>query len=169
MTRTARAVLEDCKLALSLLENEKDLATWRVHWVGAVALIRAVGHVLIKVDAKDASLKVAVDGSYSRWKRQRSQNAIFWDFINQERNSILKEYIFNFHPLDEVEVAVILTVQNSETGKQKQVPHIVPIGENIYRPILDGYREGGDARDVYQDALDWWESQLSDIESEVKL
>ena len=50
MTARARIVLEDCRLALQLLEEETDLRRWRLHWVAAVALVRAVGHVLEKVD-----------------------------------------------------------------------------------------------------------------------
>jgi hypothetical protein len=41
---------------------------------------------------------------------------------------------------------------------------IIPIGDNIYRPMLDGFREGDDARDVLSDAIAWWDSQLSAIE-----
>ena len=46
-------VLEDCRMALTLLEEERDYRRWRVHWAAAVALVRAVGHVLDKVDGKD--------------------------------------------------------------------------------------------------------------------
>jgi hypothetical protein len=56
MTARARLVLEDCKLALQLLENETDLRRWRLHWVSAIALIRAVGHVLDKVDGKSKAV-----------------------------------------------------------------------------------------------------------------
>lgn len=43
MTRAARTVLADCEIALELLEDQEDEGRWRVHWVGAIALIRAVG------------------------------------------------------------------------------------------------------------------------------
>jgi hypothetical protein len=40
----------------------------------------------------------------------------------------------------------------------------ISIDENIYRPILDGFREGHDARDVLTDALIWWESELDAVD-----
>lgn len=164
MTRTARQVLADCEIALEMLEAEQDLARWRVHWAGALALLRAVGHVLHKVDGADPKVCRQVDIAYDRWKSQKMENAIFWEFIEQERNNILKEYRFNLHPLDHVDVAVTMTAQHPDTGEIVQIPQIVSIGENIYQPILDGYSEGDDARDVYREALNWWNTELTAIE-----
>jgi hypothetical protein len=164
LTRVARQVLADCEIALQTLEDEQDLAHWRVHLAGALALIRAVGHVLHKVDGADSNVRQQVDIAYQRWKSQEDKNAIFWEFIDAERNNILKDYRFNLHPLEHVDVAVIMTVQDPETGALTQIPAVVPIGENIYRPILDGYSEGDDARDVYREALDWWGNELTMIE-----
>lgn len=66
MTYKAREVLDDCRLALSLLEDETDVQRWRIQWAAAVALIGAVGHVLDKVDGEDPLIKhaagVARDG-----------------------------------------------------------------------------------------------------------
>lgn len=164
LTRMARKVLADCEIALEMLEAEQDLARWRVNWAGALALVRAVGHVLHKVDGADLSMRRAVDVAYERWKSHKSKNAVFWEFIEDERNNILKEYRFNVHPLEYVDVAVMMTVRHPETGKLSRIPQAVPIGENIYRPVLDGYGEGNDARDVYREALDWWNAELTGIE-----
>ena len=147
-----------------MLEVEQDLARWRVLWAGALALIRSVGHVLHKVDGADPAVSHHVDVAYRRWKSEKTKNAIFWEFIEAERNNILKEYRFNLHPLKHVDVAVVMTVQHPDTGELLQIPEIVPIGENIYRPVLDGYSEGDDARDVYREALDWWENELTAID-----
>lgn len=160
----AREVLSDCETALEMLETEKDLVRWRIHWAGAVALLRAIGHVLQKVDGADPDVRRQIDVAYRRWKSQKAENAIFWEFIETERNNILKEYRFNLHPLGQVDVAVLMTVQHLETGELSQIKEVVPIGENIYRPILDGYSEGNDARDVYREALDWWNVELATIE-----
>lgn len=51
------------------------------------------------------------------------------------------------------------------TGENSYTTEIVPIGDNIYRPLLSGFREGDDARDVLSDAIDWWETQLKNIET----
>jgi hypothetical protein len=112
-------------------------------------------------------VRAAIDLTFSSWKTDRVGHAVFWEFIEEERNNVLKEYRFNLHPLDHVDVAVMLTVQDPKTGEVRQAPQIVPIGENIYRPILDGYSEGNDARDVYREAIEWWNTQLAEIESKL--
>lgn len=164
MELVAREVLDDCETALEILEQEKDVGRWRVHWVGAVALVRAVGHVLKKVDAQDQKVAQYVDHAYRDWQSNREQHSVFWEFIDQERNNILKEYQFNVHPLEAVDVAVTATLLNTETGEEYLAPQVMSLGDNIYRPILDGYSEGDDARDVYREALNWWNEELSKIE-----
>ncbi|MDE0209404.1 MAG: hypothetical protein OXJ64_05930 [Boseongicola sp.] len=149
-----------------MLENETEYARWRVHWVSALALVRAVGHVLKKIDGKDARYRVCIDAAFVEWKSNRSKYAIFWEFIEEERNSILKEYQFNVHPLEEVDVLVSSTLRNTVTGEDVQVGEMVRLRENIYRPIMDGFGEGIDARDMYREALDWWDTELSAIEKD---
>ena len=56
------------------------------------------------------------------------------------------------------------TLINVETGEKFLSPQVMSLDKNIYRPILDGYSEGNDARDVYREALDWWDNELSLIE-----
>jgi hypothetical protein len=77
----------------------------------------------------------------------------------------LKEYQFNLHPNENVEVAIMLTLRPLAGGEPVRQPHVVPIGENMYRPMLDGFREGDDARDVLREAIEWWEEELSAIEA----
>lgn len=62
-------------------------------------MARAVGHVLHKVDGEhDATIERAVASAYAAWKADKQANAIFWDFIEQERNQILKEDEVGFLP-----------------------------------------------------------------------
>lgn len=164
MTYAAREVLDDCRLALAMLEEETDLARWRVHWAAAVALLRAVGHVLDKVDGQDRLTKQLSSAAFKRWNGQAPEHEIFREFIEPERNTVLKEYRFRHHPLDEVGIAAIFTLQNPETGETMQAGDVFQIGDNIYRPFQDGWREGDDARDVLSDAIDWWEAELSALE-----
>jgi hypothetical protein len=164
MTLRARLVLEDCRLALQLLEDETDLRRWRLHWVAAIALIRAVGHVLDKVDGKAPAIKAASRAAYVRWNTSVSEHEIFREFIERERNTILKEYEFNIHPGEEVEVAVPVTLRRVSDGAIVEAATIFPLDNNIYRPLLDGFREGDDARDVLSEAIEWWEAELAAIE-----
>jgi hypothetical protein len=97
LTVTARKVLADCKAAHSLLETESDNVRFRVIWVSGVALLRSVGHVLKGVDSKrDPRTREAIDEAWERWSSDRETIAVFWEFIQEERNNILKEYEFGF-------------------------------------------------------------------------
>jgi hypothetical protein len=168
MTLHARQALADSRLALAMLEEETDLSRWRVYWVAALALIRAVGHVLDKVDGRDPEVSAAAHAAYKKWKSEAPEHEIFREFIERERNSILKEYEFNIHPGDQVHVAVMATLRRVSDGAPVNTAGIFPIGDNIYRPLLDGFREGDDARDVLTEAIAWWERELGAIERSVE-
>jgi hypothetical protein len=159
-----RQILDDCRLALEMLEVEKDVRKWRIHWAGAVALLRAVGHVMEDECKSDANLKKANNALFNKWKTKPSEDEIFNEFIKRERDFILKEYQFNLYPLDEVQIAVKTTLRPLSGGPDVEIRDVLPIGENIYRPLLDSYREGDDARDVYGEAIEWWEKQIHILE-----
>lgn len=164
MTAKAREVLDDCRVALSLLEEETDIQRWRIHWAAAVALIRAVGHVLDKVDGENPSIKQAAHAAFKQWKSPDPKHEIFREFIERARNNLLKEYRSDVHPLAEVALAVEFTAQPEGGSPPVRFAHVGEIGENIYRPLIDGPWEGDDARDVLANAIAWWDGQLAVIE-----
>ncbi len=151
MALKARNVLADRRTALDLLQEETRPEVFRLYWVAGVALARAVGHVLQKVDSEhDATIERAVASAYAAWKADKQANSIFWDFIEQERNQILKEYEVGFlaGPIDVVAGAELHT-----------------LGEHLFCPIADGVFAGEDCRDILEQAITWWESQLNSIEA----
>ncbi len=155
----ARRVLADCEAALEMLEDERDEQRWRVLWVGALALVRAVGHVLWKVDGRIIpEAREAMKAAYGTWKSTQPEHLIFREFIEKERNNILKEYRMNV--LDSSEVAVV--VGDSEAGYTTNI-----LDENLWRPQEEGFGVGEDARDVYREALRWWDEQLTRLEAVV--
>lgn len=168
MTSRAREVLGDCRVALSLLETETDMQRWRVHWAAAVALVRAVGHVLEKVDGSDPAVKEAAALAFKCWKSADPEHDIFRDFIELERNNLLKEYRSAVHPLETVAIAVEVSLSPVNGGDPQTMTHVAEIGENIYRPMLDGPWEGHDAREVLTEAIEWWERQLTSIDRAVE-
>lgn len=94
MTVAARKVLADCRVAHKLLEEESNIDKWRVHWVGALSVIRAVGHVLQNVDGVDVRCRQASTELFREWLDEKeSDHQIFQDFIKRERDLILKEYL----------------------------------------------------------------------------
>ncbi len=153
MTATARKVLADCMTAHDLLDIESDAARFRVLWVSGVALLRSVGHVLQKVDAKQTpKIAEAVNAAWRRWNADKETNAIFWEFIEEERNNILKEYEFGFlsGPID-----VLVTPDNE----------LFVLDDYLFCPIAGGRFSGEDCRDILADAIAWWERELSTIDS----
>jgi hypothetical protein len=151
----ADVVLEDCRKALDLVDDARNEQEFRVHWVALVALLRAVGHVLDKVDAASSSeLRGAVDTRWAEWRRNRDKHRLFWDFIEAERDSVLKTYEIGVQPGD-----VQLVVQQAGAAE------VFTLDECIFKPLLDGPFAGEDGRDVARDAISWWEGQLSEIAS----
>lgn len=127
-------------------------------------MLRAVGHVLQKVDGEEPTLKIPIREAYNSWKMDPDQHAIFWEFIEKERNNILKNYKFDMHPLEEVGIVCHLNLVNVQTGEPYQLSDIAMLDQNVYRPSLDGFRSGDDLRDIYSDALKWWEAELTKID-----
>ena len=155
MTARARCVLRDCEAAVEMLEDEEDEQRWRILWAGAMALLRAVGHVLGKVDAKDERVRPFVEEAWERWNSDRVTNGVFWEFIRDERNAILKEYSFSV--VDSADVGLGLVENGGDEDVDDAVVSEGPIvlGENLFRPLERGFGMGEDARDVYRDALKW--------------
>ena len=165
MTAGARAVFADCEAALEMLEDEKNPQRWRVLWAGAMALLRAVGHVLQKMDGHNAALRPLIDAAYHRWKTDHSGNAVFWEFIEEERNNILKEYRFHVLESGEVDVVVIGSIEDVDSGESSKSAELYTLEESIFKPVTDGFGKDEDARDIYRDAVNWWHTELSHIEA----
>ena len=164
MATAAREVLDDCRVVLEMLDDEKDEQRWRVLWAGAMALIRTVGHVLLKVDGEDPKIRPHVDAAWDRWKTDRVTNAIFWDFIEKQRNNILKEYEFSV--LDSSVAGLAPVEIDPYTGHTVAV-EFGYLDENLFRPIEKGFGKGEDSRDVYVEALRWWDAELLRIDEEL--
>lgn len=163
MTEAARRVLADCEAALAMLEDERDEQRWRVLWAGGVALLRAVGHVLRKVDGHSLQAGKAINAAYQGWMSGQPEHLVFREFIDKARNNILKEYQLNV--LDSAEAAA--AVIDPDTGS---VTHETPfvLDENLFRPVTEGFGAGEDARDVFREAIGWWETELSRLEVALK-
>jgi len=88
----------DCVCVNFELQNsdiDHEHPEWRMHWVFGVVMLRTVGHVLAKVDSrKSGAHKRLIQDFWNRWKADRAENWVFWEFIEDERNNILKAYEF---------------------------------------------------------------------------
>lgn len=157
----ARLVLQDAMYVRSKLEDEVDHIEWRLYWILAVVLLRAVGHVLEKVDGgNNATVKTVARELYQSWKFG-TENIIFRDFIELERNTILKEYSSR---ISEGPVPIMAYLQ-SHDGFDAVRQYLIE--ENIYRPMNSGPYAGEDGRTLLDEAIAWWAAQLEDIDQRI--
>jgi hypothetical protein len=161
MTATARLVLLDCEAALEDLRAGPTGLVWRTRWAAAVALLRSVGHVLQKVDVKSSTaMGRAVREAFATLKATKPEPAIFWGFIEEERNSILKEY--RTAARQNVTLRPGTTGINLRTGEEFEVAPSLP---TLYEHVMsDGPFAGRDPRDLVREAIDWWRTYLDGID-----
>ena len=137
-----------------LEEEENDLARWRVKWAGSVAMLRAVGHVLLYEDApENDALNSSLNKRYKTWESEKTVHAIFWKFIKPERDALLKHYRFGA----EIEDSIALGFVNDGASSLDFVEG------DLYRPYSGEYRTNDDVRDLFSDAVSWWENELEYI------
>ena len=96
------------------------------------------------------------DQSGLRELEAKPEHLVFREFIERDRNNILKQYRMNV--LDSSEVAVV--VGDPEAGYTTGI-----FDENLYKPMKEGFRVDEDARDVYREAIQWWDEQLTRLEA----
>jgi hypothetical protein len=132
----------DCVSVLFQFQNSdvadgnEELPEWRLYWVAGIALLRTIGHVLAKVDANSsADHSQAIDSLWRKLKSDREENWIFWDFIEKERNNLLKTYSFS--------------------------ARFVPNQEGAYIE----FEGGEDAFQLFRQAVYWWRHQLMELEA----
>jgi hypothetical protein len=162
MHMAADEVIAHCEEALALLEEECDEVRWRVHWVGAMALLRMIGHVLEKVDAqRDEEFARRLQAAWREWNSDLADHVIFREFIKPERDNLLKEFRSSIHPSGMIPILIENVLVQFTEDENGDIDQLEILDENIFRPRLEGYGAGEDARDLYRTALDWWRKQIT--------
>lgn len=119
-------------------EVDEGRTEWKIFWVAGVATLRIVGHVLDKVDCCSSDVhKAEINRLWVEWKADRAEHTIFWDFIEEERNSILKTYKFGAELVEDDDGADVV------------------------------FSDGDSAFGKFGDALYWWRAQLEKLESKL--
>jgi hypothetical protein len=162
MTTQARVVLSDCQGALDSLAHCEHGAEWRRRWVTVVTLQRAVGHVLDKVDGTSSPRMASV--IKTRWSllnKTKPEPHIFWNFIEEERNNVLKEYLFAGRHASGFNVkSVSLSV-----GDGKIVTSTAEESDEIHMHVFnEGPFAGRHQIDVAAEAIAWWKAYLDEID-----
>lgn len=163
MTEKARIVLQDAKHAI--LNHSKTLQSesFRVSWFAIVGLLRAVGHVLINVDAKASPvMSRAIDEKWQQLQSSKPEPEIFWGFIRYERNRFLKDYEHSVSrsltvPALVADCHIVVDGANSRGGE------FTP-GAEFDSFIVDGPYAGCYEKDVAWQAHEWWVSYLGEVD-----
>ena len=161
MTSAAREALEDCRGALAELTEGIQGCQWRRRWITSIVLSRAVGHVLNNVDGtRSEEYRKAVDTWWKALKSTKPEPMIFWHLIDEERNTILKEYQTRAGQGVTIQLSGIQI--NLQTGEQK----IDPPKPAIYHYMINtGPFAGRDQRELIAEGIAWWERELNAIDS----
>jgi len=159
MNLKSRVVLDDCRGALDDLFLSKKANTWRRRWIIALVLLRAVGHVLDKVDGNSCPrLGRIVKDEWLKLKGTKPEPKIFWGFI-ETRNLAIKEYEI----LAGINITITPTTAhlNTRTGQQTSSP---PVPTQYDYVIHSGAYKGTQQAEVIREAIDWWDVYLTKIE-----
>jgi len=176
------------------MRNNPAGEEWVLTWAGTIALLRAVGHALVNEDAKrDARLEKAQRAWWAKLKATKPSPSIFWQFIESDRNRLLKEAeltvgqsVEGFQAYSTARPTLRappppppLRLPNYTYGQSVEVilhstarptlraprppPPLRP--PNYTYEMNSGPFAGQDPRDLVRDAIDWWEKQLDGIEA----
>jgi hypothetical protein len=101
--------------------------------------------------ANDPDLAAVIDEVWPTMK----EVPIFRDFIEQERNNVVKEYEFGAYQ----------GVRHSGHPPYGVMVGVANRPHPIYPMSPGGPYAGRDQRDLVREAIDWWEKQLDEIET----
>ena len=129
-------VYNDCLRSKQMFESalkSNNLSEAKILWFSTLTLLRAIGHVLHKIDSKSKSLEFqnAVAKRYMEWQ----SNIMFNEFIQEERNAILKEYDFTLDEKDKSETYNVTHNGEQVIYKGENVVHTVTITQLIKSDI----------------------------------
>lgn len=160
-TKAARIVLEDCKTLAEYFRDDAVYLGHRFKWITMLVLLRTVGHVLEKADASESpEAEEAIEQAWADLKNTRPEPRIFWEFIEEGRNNIVKEYKLGIETRVRLDFVLLNPGVDPESVPSKsgsgKVEYIVKFGPFAGRP----------QKEVILEAIEWWESYLDRIDTD---
>ena len=164
MTTAARMFLSGGEQGASLLQQVLPESQWRRRWLTVLALLRAIGHVLDKVDgAASPALRSAINQWWQEVKIDKEIHPIFWEFVEQERNSVLKTYRWAICRQVLLQAAPIEL--DFSKSKVIEVPLLPP---QELQAIASGRFKNWDPVLLASEAIGWWAAQLARVDELAK-
>jgi hypothetical protein len=162
----ARQFLDYCRHAAILLRENPTGSEWVIKWAATLALLRAVGDALEKVDAKESkSFKYAQSQWWNEIKQNKPNHAIFWRFIREDRNLLLHEAELTAGQSAMV-VLTGVSVHALTGNQQPPTQEPLPSPQATYSYHMNrGAFHGHDPRDLVDQAIKWWDDQITSIEN----
>jgi hypothetical protein len=148
---------EACVFDLTHTDLEPDIhCEWRIKYFAAIGLLRAVGHVLDKVDCTQyPQIRSITKVRYQLWRTQ-PEHTIFRDFIDSERNSLLKEYRFLVAPDEATAVPLVIADENGQ--------RIVSEWSPSFLLVENGPWQDATIDELLWASVEWWQNELIVIE-----
>jgi hypothetical protein len=128
--------------------------------VAVVATLRAVGHVAKGVDGpRDEHVKRALEVELASLTRTKPEPPIYWNFIADERNRVLKEMDFGARMNIVVRPGTgWWNAQTGDTGGDDG-------GPTAYDQFMHGgIYDGKDPRDLCREAIAFWGAHLDRVD-----
>ena len=163
---SSNRALQDAKCGLAELEQRLKsrsvlLPQWKVSWIGICAILRAEIH-LLQQDAKSCMNNDLCQSLQNEWdviKRNREEHLIYWEFINKERNSVLKEYKWGAYE------AYFDENGQEYLSRYGSAAATLLTAKSTALRIREGYFKGADAQYILRSATDWVEARITNAVS----
>jgi len=153
---TARLQLKRVEELLAEFQRDdgmmRPLALYQTQHLAIIAMLRSVGHVLHKVDADTPARKRWLDEQWAQWKRE----PVFLEFIDFERNRLLKEYQGAIRPDDPAILATAAAADALSPGGA-----LLLVGMDVSRLRA---ADGTNLLARLRDAVAYWRRHLSEAE-----
>ncbi len=161
----ARQVFQDCTYARDSLETalaDERIEDAKIIWFAALAMLRSIGHVLRKVDAKELGepFQLLLDQRFQAWK----DDPMFYSFIERERNSILKEYDSSLEE-ETVRKESLLELSDGSVLALSSGEALSVTTEVATLTKRRGESAGVSPDEALTLALEWWDRELKILEN----
>jgi hypothetical protein len=142
-------------------EASAGTAYWRTRWIAVVAILRAVGHVAVSLDARaDENIRAAIDAEFAELLRTKPEPTIYWNFIVDERNRVLKEMTLGARL--NITLRPGTAWYNTKTGETGGTEGMPTTYEHFMR---GGLYDGKDPRELCREAIAFWNGYLNRVEA----